>query len=290
MTDTTTATTPDAAATAPLLKVTGISKSFDRHEVLTNVSFSVERGEVLVLLGPSGSGKSTLIRCLNGLEDIQSGSIEFEGRQISGAKEKDWRELRTRIGMVFQSYDLFPNLTVAQNITLGPLKVQKRQRDEVEKQMEQLLADVQLSEYRDAYPRELSGGQKQRIAIVRALAMNPDLMLFDEVTASLDPEMVREVLELMLRLAGRKMTMIVVTHEMEFARRVADSVLFLENGEIVEQQSGDGFFAHPVTERARAFLHSMAPIDSVPDSASASASSPAPVPAPAPDPAPASAE
>lgn len=250
-------------ASTPLLRVTDVCKSYGEHEVLKNVSFSVAKGEVLVLLGPSGSGKSTLIRCLNGLEDIQSGTIEFEGNTISGKKEKDWRELRTRIGMVFQSYDLFPNLTVAQNICLGPLKVQKRDRHEVEQQMNNLLNEVQLSEYRNSYPRELSGGQKQRIAIVRALAMNPDVMLFDEVTASLDPEMVREVLELMLGLAKQKMTMIVVTHEMEFARRVADNVLFLENGVVVEQQTGEEFFDCPSTERAQAFLHSMSPIDSV---------------------------
>ena len=162
--------------------------------------------------------------------------------------------------MVFQSYDLFPNLTVAKNIELGPTKVQKRPKAEVAKQMDQLLADVQLTEYKNSYPRELSGGQKQRIAVVRALAMNPELMLFDEVTASLDPEMVREVLELMLRLAKRHMTMIVVTHEMEFARRVADTVMFLENGVILERQAGDDFFTNPETDRARNFLESMAPV------------------------------
>ncbi|WP_274608244.1 amino acid ABC transporter ATP-binding protein [Bifidobacterium saguinibicoloris] len=243
-----------------LLSVRHLRKSYGDHEVLKDVSFDVRRGQVLVLLGPSGSGKSTLIRCLNGLETIQGGEIRFKGQVIPNNSEKTWRRLRTQIGMVFQSYDLFPNLTVAKNIELGPTKVQKRPKAEVDEQMDRLLADVQLSEYRDAYPRELSGGQKQRIAIVRALAMNPELMLFDEVTASLDPEMVREVLELMLRLAKRHMTMIVVTHEMEFARRVADTVMFLENGVILERQSGDEFFTHPSTDRAKAFLDSMSPV------------------------------
>jgi polar amino acid transport system ATP-binding protein len=242
-----------------LLSVSNLSKSYGDNLVLDDISLDVARGQVVVLLGPSGSGKSTLIRCLNGLEPIQSGSIVFNGHPADGT-EKQWRELRTKIGMVFQSYDLFPNLTVAQNIELGPLKVQKRARTEVDEQMDRLLADVALSDYKNAYPRELSGGQKQRIAIVRALCMNPELMLFDEVTASLDPEMVREVLEMMLRLAGRHMTMIVVTHEMEFARRVADTVLFLENGHILERSTGSDFFTHPATERAKAFLDSMAPV------------------------------
>ena len=254
-----TAADGSAATETPLLSVKHLRKAYGDHEVLKDISFDVPRGKVFVLLGPSGSGKSTLIRCLNGLETIQGGTIEFKGKPVSGT-EKEWRKLRTEIGMVFQSYDLFPNLTVAQNILLGPTKVQKRAKSEVEPQMDRLLADVQLSEYRNAYPRELSGGQKQRIAIVRALTMNPELMLFDEVTASLDPEMVREVLELMLRLAKEHMTMIVVTHEMEFARRVADTVLFLENGVILERQSGEDFFTHPATDRARSFLDSMSPI------------------------------
>ena len=244
----------------PLLSVRHLRKSYGDHEVLKDVSFDVKRGQVLVLLGPSGSGKSTLIRCLNGLETIQGGEIWFKGQKIASNSEKTWRKLRAEIGMVFQSYDLFPNLTVAKNIELGPTKVQKRPKAEVAKQMDQLLADVQLTEYKNSYPRELSGGQKQRIAVVRALAMNPELMLFDEVTASLDPEMVREVLELMLRLAKRHMTMIVVTHEMEFARRVADTVMFLENGVILERQPGDEFFTNPETDRARNFLESMAPV------------------------------
>ncbi|WP_317909161.1 amino acid ABC transporter ATP-binding protein [Bifidobacterium rousetti] len=260
--DVTPAGAGDAGATGeePLLSVRHLRKSYGDHEVLKDVSFDVRRGQVLVLLGPSGSGKSTLIRCLNGLETIQGGEIRFKGELVPNNNERAWRALRTEIGMVFQSYDLFPNLTVAKNIELGPTKVQKRPKAEVDEQMDRLLKDVQLTEYKNAYPRELSGGQKQRIAIVRALAMNPELMLFDEVTASLDPEMVREVLELMLRLAKRHMTMIVVTHEMEFARRVADTVMFLENGVILERQSGDDFFTHPSTDRARSFLESMSPV------------------------------
>ncbi len=243
-----------------LLSVRHLKKSYGEHEVLTDVNFDVPRGKVFVLLGPSGSGKSTLIRCLNGLESVQGGEIVFDGTAIDTSNEKAWRRLRASIGMVFQSYDLFPNLTVADNIRLAPLKVQKRPKDEVERQLDKLLEDVRLSQYRDAFPRELSGGQKQRIAIVRALAMNPKLMLFDEVTASLDPEMVREVLELMLRLARQHMTMIVVTHELEFARRVADTVMFLENGKILERGSAHDFFTSPRTDRARRFLESMAPI------------------------------
>ncbi|MCI1797100.1 MAG: amino acid ABC transporter ATP-binding protein [Bifidobacterium tibiigranuli] len=243
-----------------MLSVRHLRKSYGSHEVLKDISFDVMPGEVVVLVGPSGSGKSTLIRCLNGLEDIQDGEISFNGRPVSRNSEKAWRKLRTRIGMVFQSYDLFPNLSVAKNIELGPTAVQKRAKAEVDEQMDRLLADVQLSQYKDSYPRELSGGQKQRIAIVRALAMNPELMLFDEVTASLDPEMVREVLELMLRLAKRRMTMIVVTHEMEFARRVADTVMFLEDGVILERQPGGDFFSSPQTDRAKRFLESMSPV------------------------------
>nr|WP_301470133.1 amino acid ABC transporter ATP-binding protein [Bifidobacterium mongoliense] len=257
---TTTPNTGNRTTDTPLLSVQHLRKSYGDHEVLTDVSFDVPQGKVVVLLGPSGSGKSTLIRCLNGLETIQSGSIVFDGTNIGQASEKQWRSLRSTIGMVFQSYDLFPNLTVADNIRLGPVKVQKRAKDEVEQQMDTLLKDVQLSDYKNAYPLELSGGQKQRIAIVRALAMNPKLMLFDEVTASLDPEMVREVLELMLRLAKRHMTMIVVTHELEFAKRVADTVLFLENGVILERGSAKDFFTNPKTDRARRFLDSMSPV------------------------------
>jgi polar amino acid transport system ATP-binding protein len=247
----------------PILSVRNLCKSYGDRQVLTDINFEVPEGSVQVLLGPSGSGKSTLIRCLNGLETFQSGSLIFEGRPVI-QKEKEWQRLRTRIGMVFQSYDLFPNLTVAENIRLAPVKVQKRDRAEVDAYGLELLKQVGMADYRDKYPRQLSGGQKQRVAIVRALTMKPDLMLFDEVTASLDPEMVRGVLEIMLGLARGKTTMVVVTHEMEFARRVADTVLFLDAGKILEASSAEEFFTNPQSERARRFLDSMAPISEVP--------------------------
>lgn len=242
-----------------LISVQNLTKSFGDRTILNGVSFDVPPGSVQVLLGPSGSGKSTVIRCLNGLEKFQAGSIVFDGRPVTQT-EKEWQRLRTRIGMVFQSYDLFPNLTVAENIRLAPVKVQKRDPAEVDAHAAELLEQVGMSEYRDKYPRQLSGGQKQRVAIVRALAMKPDLMLFDEVTASLDPEMVRGVLEILLALARGSMTMLVVTHEMEFARRVADTVLFLDGGQILEATPSEEFFTTPRSERARRFLDSMAPL------------------------------
>lgn len=239
-----------------LLTVTHLVKNYGKKEVLHDINFTVEKGSVTVLLGPSGSGKSTLIRCLNGLEEFHGGQINFEDQTITPGFKK-WQPLRQHIGMVFQSYDLFPNRTVIDNILLGPLKVQKRDKNEALTQARQLLKEVQLSEYENAYPRQLSGGQKQRIAIVRALTLNPDFMLFDEVTASLDPEMVRGVLEVIEGLAARKMTMLVVTHEMNFAKQIADKVLFLENGKIVEESSGHQFFEQPQTQRAQDFLSSM---------------------------------
>ena len=248
----------------PLVSVRDLTKSFGDRRILNGVSFDVPAGSVQVLLGPSGSGKSTVIRCLNGLETFQSGTIVFDGEPFKQT-EKDWQQLRTRIGMVFQSYDLFPNLTVAENIRLAPTKVQGRDSDEVAAHATELLDQVGMADYRDKYPRQLSGGQKQRVAIVRALAMKPDLMLFDEVTASLDPEMVRGVLEILLDLARGSMTMIVVTHEMEFARRIADTVLFLDGGAILEATPGEEFFTKPRSARAQRVLDSMAPLpDDVP--------------------------
>ena len=240
-----------------ILRVDNLDKFYGDWQALHEISFSIERGEVLTLLGPSGSGKSTLIRCLNGLEEYRSGTIVFEGQKIVPS-EKNWQKIRQKIGMVFQSYDLFPNLTVMGNILLGPTKVQKRSESEVKKEALDLLERVGLKEYADAYPRQLSGGQKQRIAIVRALALKPELMLFDEVTASLDPEMVRGVLEIIRELAEKDdMTMIIVTHEMNFAEKIADKVLFLEDGKILEQTDGKTFFRNPQTDRAREFLKSM---------------------------------
>lgn len=240
-----------------ILRVDNLDKFYGDWQALHEISFSIERGEVLTLLGPSGSGKSTLIRCLNGLEEYRSGTIVFEGQKIVPS-EKNWQKIRQKIGMVFQSYDLFPNLTVMGNILLGPTKAQKRPESEVKKEALDLLERVGLKEYADAYPRQLSGGQKQRIAIVRALALKPELMLFDEVTASLDPEMVRGVLEIIRELAEKDdMTMIIVTHEMNFAEKIADKVLFLEDGKILEQTDGKTFFGNPQTDRAREFLESM---------------------------------
>ncbi|AEP00540.1 amino acid ABC transporter ATP-binding protein [Weizmannia coagulans] len=240
----------------PLLKVEHLKKSYGEKRVLEDISFEVEEGSVVVLLGPSGSGKSTLIRCLNGLEAFQGGTIMFNGETVRPSP-KNWRRLRQQIGMVFQSYDLFPNMTVLENILLGAVKVQKRKRDEAARQAMSLLKEVGMEQYANAYPRQLSGGQKQRVAIVRALELNPKLMLFDEVTASLDPEMVRGVLEIILRLAREKMTMIVVTHEMNFARQIGDKILFLEDGKILEETPGRQFFTKPQTERAKSFLESM---------------------------------
>ena len=240
-----------------LLSVSHLVKSYDgQHQVLKDINFDVQEGEVVALLGASGSGKSTLIRTLNGLEDYQGGTITFNGKTVHPSKAT-WLELRQHIGMVFQSYDLFPNLTVLDNLLLGPLKVQHRERAEATKEAKTLLASVSLAEYADVYPRQLSGGQKQRVAIARALALHPDLMLFDEVTASLDPEMVRGVLTIMTDLAKRGMTMIVVTHEMNFARQVADRVLFLSDGTILENEPAQDFFTHPQTKRATDFLDSM---------------------------------
>lgn len=243
--------------TNEILRVENLNKYYGNQHVLHDVNFTLYEGEVLTLLGPSGSGKSTLIRCLNGLEEYNSGAIYFKNRKVTPSA-KNWQKLRQKIGMVFQSYDLFPNLTVIDNILLAPIKVQKRPEEEVKKEAEKLLTKVGLTRYADSYPRELSGGQKQRIAIVRALIMHPEVMLFDEVTASLDPEMVRGVLQIMTNLAKEEhKTMIIVTHEMNFARQIADQVLFLENGQILENTPGKDFFVQPQTVRARAFLASM---------------------------------
>ena len=224
----------------PILTVEHLVKGYGENTVLDDVSFSVRPGEVVVVVGPSGCGKSTLLRCINALEPIHGG--------------KGLTSLRQRIGMVFQSYELFPHLTVLDNVMLAPLKVAKRPKDEVQKEAEALLDRVNLLNKARSYPRELSGGQKQRVAIVRALAMHPEILLFDEVTAALDPEMVREVLDVMLDLAKQGRTMIIVTHEMQFARAIADRVIFLDGGKIVEESTPEAFFDHPKTERAQKFL------------------------------------
>ncbi|HHQ4938864.1 TPA: amino acid ABC transporter ATP-binding protein [Aeromonas veronii] len=236
----------------PLLELGSVSKQFGPNLVLDRISLSVRAGEVIVILGPSGCGKSTLLRTLNGLEPIQGGEIRFDGVLLDGAT--DWQRVRQRIGMVFQSYHLFPNLTVLENVLLGPLQVQKRERAEVLLQAEQLLTRIGLWDRRHDYPRQLSGGQQQRIAIVRALCMNPQVMLFDEVTAALDPEMVQEVLEVIRDLAGSGMTLLIVTHELAFARAVADRIVFMDGGHILEQAAPHQFFDNPRSQRARQFL------------------------------------
>ncbi|MFM5392868.1 amino acid ABC transporter ATP-binding protein [Aeromonas veronii] len=236
----------------PLLELGSVSKQFGPNLVLDRISLSVRAGEVIVILGRSGCGKSTLLRTLNGLEPIQGGEIRFDGVLLDGAT--DWQRVRQRIGMVFQSYHLFPNLTVLENVLLGPLQVQKRERAEALLQAEQLLTRIGLWERRHDYPRQLSGGQQQRIAIVRALCMNPQVMLFDEVTAALDPEMVQEVLEVIRDLAGSGMTLLIVTHELAFARAVADRIVFMDGGHILEQAAPHQFFDNPRSQRARQFL------------------------------------
>ena len=237
-----------------VLEVTHLNKKYGETEVLPDFNLEVQRGEVVVLLGPSGCGKSTFLRCLNGLEEIQAGEIKLNGQVISADATK-WHIVRQKIGMVFQSYDLFPHMTILENILLGPIKAQGRDRLEVLQQAEKLLDRVGLMDKKEAYPSQLSGGQKQRIAIIRALCMNPEIMLFDEVTASLDPEMVREVLDVMLELAQAGMTMVIVTHEMGFAKAAADRVIFIDQGQIVEEAAPDLFFTSPKSERAKKFLN-----------------------------------
>ncbi|AEV70227.1 amino acid ABC transporter ATP-binding protein [Acetivibrio clariflavus] len=237
-----------------LLEIKGLYKKYDETTVLEDINLSIKKGEIVVVLGPSGCGKSTLLRCLNGLEKIQKGDIRFHNKSIVN-NDVNWQEIRQRIGMVFQNYELFPHMTVIENIILGPIKVQKRKKSEVMEQARQLLDRVGLLDRQNSYPRQLSGGQKQRIAIVRALCMNPEIMLFDEVTASLDPEMVREVLDVILGLAKQGMTMVIVTHEMSFARAVADKIVFIDKGRICEISEPQEFFEKPKTGRAQQFLN-----------------------------------
>jgi len=237
-----------------LLTIEHLTKEYEGTTVLEDLSLTVCEGEVLVVVGPSGCGKSTLLRCINALAPIQSGSIRLDGQEI-GRDAKKLPALRQKIGMVFQSYELFPHLTILDNVTLSPIKVQKRGRAEAEREALALLERVGLADRAGDYPRQLSGGQKQRVAIVRALCMHPEVLLFDEVTAALDPEMVREVLDVLLALAAQGRTMLIVTHEMQFARAVADRVIFIDGGKIVEQAPPNEFFDHPKTERAQKFLN-----------------------------------
>lgn len=237
-----------------VLKLDKINKFYGTTHALKDISFSINKGEVVVILGPSGCGKSTTLRCINGIEHIQSGEMEILGTKID-PKFNNWREIRQKVGMVFQSYELFDHLNVMQNVILGPMKVQNKSKNEAIENAKFWLQRVGLLEKQNAHPKELSGGQKQRIAIVRALCMNPEIMLFDEVTAALDPEIVREVLDVMLNLASEGRTMVIVTHEMGFAKGVADRIIFMDKGEIVEISTPDEFFTNPKTDRAKKFLN-----------------------------------
>jgi len=250
-----------------LIEFQGFNKFFGEQQVLKGIDLQVKSGEVIVILGPSGCGKSTLLRCLNGLEVAHGGSLKFAGRELLD-KATDWREVRQQIGMVFQSYHLFPHMSVLDNLLLGPLKVQKRERRETQQQAEALLERVGLLEKRDAFPRQLSGGQQQRIAIVRSLCMNPRVMLFDEVTAALDPEMVKEVLQVIQDLAREGMTLLIVTHEMAFARAVADRIVFMDAGRILEQNPPELFFTNPQTARAQQFLEKFSYVEALPSTTS----------------------
>lgn len=230
-----------------------LQKSFGEHMVLNGISETIEKGEKVVVIGPSGSGKSTFLRCLNLLEEPTGGEIWFEGENITD-KNTDINKIRCKMGMVFQQFNLFPHLSVLENITLAPTKLGLMTKEQAEQKAYELLQRIGLSEKAHAYPNQLSGGQKQRIAIIRALAMNPDVMLFDEPTSALDPEMVGEVLDLMTQLAEEGMTMVVVTHEMRFAKKVATRVLFIDEGVIVEQNTPEEFFENPKHPRLQEFL------------------------------------
>lgn len=237
-----------------MIEVKGLKKSFGELEILKGIDTTIEKTEKVVVIGPSGSGKSTFLRCLNRLEQPTAGEIWFEGVDIASAPEKQLYKVREKMGMVFQHFHLFPHLTIRKNLTLAPVKLKLMTTDEANAKAEELLRKVGLYDKAESYPSMLSGGQKQRIAIARALVMNPDVMLFDEPTSALDPEMVGEVLSLMKQLADEGMTMIVVTHEMGFAREVASRVLFIEGGVIAEENGPDEFFSNPKSPRLREFL------------------------------------
>lgn len=237
----------------PLLEVKHLIKKYNGNLVLNDINFNVNKSDVVVILGASGCGKSTLLRCINGLEKTCGGEIVFNDKIINTPKT-NWTLIRQKIGMVFQSYELFPHMNVIDNITLAPLKVEKRPKDEVVKEALVLLERFNLSDKKDSMPSSLSGGQKQRVAIIRALCMNPEILLFDEVTASLDPEMAHEVSSVILELAKDGMTMIIVTHEMKFAQSIASQIIFLDGGVIAEIASPSDFFSNPKSSRAKKFL------------------------------------
>ena len=236
-----------------LIQVKDLRKQFGKQEVLRGITTDIKAGEVVCVIGPSGSGKSTFLRCLNRLEEASSGQILFEGVDLCD-KKTDIDSVRQRMGMVFQQFNLFPHMNILKNLTIGPIELQKRSREEAEAYAMELLHKVGLAERANAYPQQLSGGQQQRIAIVRALCMKPDVMLFDEPTSALDPEMVGEVLNVMKDLAAQKMTMVVVTHEMGFAREVASRVMFLADGYFLEEGSPEELFGNPKNERLQSFL------------------------------------
>lgn len=237
-----------------MIKVNHLKKSFGKNLVLKDINEEISQGEVVVVIGPSGSGKSTFLRCLNLLEEPTDGEIVFEGTPLTGLKEGELNKLRQKMGMVFQQFNLFPHMTAKENLTIAPIKSKGDSQSMADKKAVQLLEQVGLGDKVDAYPSSLSGGQQQRVAIARALAMDPDVMLFDEPTSALDPEMVGEVLKVMKDLAHSGMTMIVVTHEMGFAREVADRVLFMDDGYIVEQGRPEDIFPNPTHERTQEFL------------------------------------
>lgn len=236
-----------------MIKTEKLTKSFGDKQVLKGIDEQINSGEVVVIIGPSGSGKSTFLRCMNLLEEPTSGKVIFEGKEIN-KKGVDIDSIRTKMGMVFQGFNLFPHLTVLDNIIIGPQQVKKVPKDKAEAIARKLLTRMGMSEKADVYPQSLSGGQKQRIAIARALAMEPDMMLFDEPTSALDPEMVGEVLQVMKDLAMEGMTMVVVTHEMGFAKEVGDRILFMDDGQVMEQGTPDEIFNHPKSERTKDFL------------------------------------
>jgi glutamate/aspartate transport system ATP-binding protein len=235
-----------------MIEVRGVNKSFGQNQVLRNCDLTVQRGDVVVICGPSGSGKSTLIKCINGLVPHDSGAIKIEGKTVGSAT--DWPKLRARIGMLFQHFELYPHMSALANVSLAQVHVLRRSRAEADERSRNLLKRVGLAAKADAMPVNLSGGEQQRVAIARALALDPAAILFDEPTSALDPEMISEVLDVIVELAGEGMTMVVVTHEMGFARRVADRIVFMDKGETIEEASGEQFFTAPATPRAREFL------------------------------------
>ena len=237
-----------------MINVENLSKNFGDLKVLKNISTTVNKGEVISIIGPSGSGKSTFLRCINKLEEPTEGHIYIDGMDLMD-KNTDINKIRERVGMVFQHFNLFPNMTVLENLTLSPTIVKKESKEEAEKYALYLLQKVDLSDKANSYPNQLSGGQKQRIAIARALAMKPEVILFDEPTSALDPEMIKEVLDVMRNLAKEGMTMLIVTHEMGFARNVGNRILFMDNGEIIEDCSPKDFFENPTNERIKDFLN-----------------------------------